>query len=138
MQEAIITMWRKYATFEADTNFTAWAAQIARYMVMNYYRKKKENIARFSQQAYEKIMEISDEMLHKSDDRMRALQGCIAKLKPEDTELLSLRYSKNKSVKQIARDMDRPLGGLYKVMIRIHSTLRNCVNKTLSAWDMPQ
>ena len=136
MQEATIVMWRKYDRFEKGSNFSAWGIQIARFLVMNYHRRRKENMRCFSQKAYENILEISDEILDTNDDRMNALQGCVAKLNDRDSELLNLRYSQNKPVCKIARDMNRSVAGLYKVMARIHGSLRDCVRKTLSAWEM--
>ncbi|MBI9019198.1 MAG: sigma-70 family RNA polymerase sigma factor [Phycisphaerae bacterium] len=137
MQETTIVMWRKYETYQMGTNFSAWGIQIARFLIMNYQRRRKDDMRRFSKDAYEKILEITNEIIDSNDDRMKALQGCVAKLNGNDSTLLDMRYSQNKTIQSIAKDMDRPIAGLYKVMTRIHGSLRDCVRKTLAAWEMP-
>ena len=70
------------------------------------------------------------------DDRLRSLQGCLAKLSAKDGELIRMRYSRNITIKEIAARSGRSVHTLYKTITRVHTNLQKCVRRTLKAWEM--
>lgn len=137
MQETMALMWERFEEFRAGTNFGAWGIRIARYKTLNFLKKNKRH-------AYEKfdetlINKIDDCYSHKKDEfryRLFALQECIKKLDKSDRKLIQIHYEDGLKINEMALHLNRPLPGLYKVMARIHTTLRKCVNHTILKWDL--
>lgn len=137
MQETLALMWERYGEFTPGTNFGAWGVKIARNKVLNFYQKKKSH----SSEKFDEFLlnQIEDHYHRKAGEmnhRLVALQDCIRKLNVRDRKLISILYGEGMKITELALHLNRPLQGLYKVVARIHSTLRNCVNKTILSWDM--
>jgi len=73
-------------------------------------------------------------MLSDMDDRLKALEYCVAKLNKQDRDLINLKYKKNMTIKNVARETKRPIHGMYKTMARIHNLLKQCISKRLVEW----
>jgi DNA-directed RNA polymerase specialized sigma24 family protein len=67
---------------------------------------------------------------------VRALNKCLGRLVEQDYKLLSLRYRKNLSVKQIAQMIGRSRTGLYQSYSRIFELLRVCIQKKLAQMEV--
>jgi RNA polymerase sigma-70 factor, ECF subfamily len=136
MQDVIALMWERFGEFESGTNFGAWGVTIARYKVLEYHHKKKNEYTFFSDRLFDYLSEISSQKINAIENQTKALQQCLLKLRESDRELIQHRYEKGLSIKQIAVNMQRSAGGMYKVMARIHHVLIRCVRLTLDAWEM--
>lgn len=136
MQNVVSLMWERFDEFEPGTNFGAWGVRIARLKALEYHRSKKRDYTFFSDELFDRLSLSACEKIEMMDDRLRALQHCLLKLRDSDRRLIQVRYEKGLSVKQIAETLQRPLPGLYKVMGRIHRALVRCVRMTLHAWEM--
>ncbi len=132
VQEIVGVMWLKYNTFTPDTNFWAWALQITRYQIMAYRQKKRTETRHFSAQTFALIQDDLMEDVQKDDYRRDALRVCIAKLKKDDRQLLQQRYQEGGSVKKFAKQIQKNVNTLYKLLNRIHIQLHNCVLRSLS------
>ena len=127
-------MWSKFNQFELGTNFYAWAAQIARNKILKYREKQKRRGFQFSSEVIAEILARNQSMLSDMDDRLKALEYCVAKLNKQDRDLINLKYKKNMTIKNVAQETKRPVHGMYKTMARIHNLLKQCINKTLVEW----
>lgn len=136
LQEVAATLWRKFDTFEEDSNFYGWAKQIAKYEISYYYRQKKKNVWKFDHDVLENIMDINEALDKSSDGRAIALQGCLKKLHESDINLIKLRYQRNMPARKIALDSDVSVSLLYKRLSAIYMMLRKCINRTLLGWDI--
>ena len=136
MQDTMMTTWEKFASFEEGTDFTAWAKQIARYKVMGYIRKNKnQSMVHFCDDVLEDLA--NREPAHASQSTyFEALHGCVDKLNGHSREIVRLRYAKNMKVKEIAERLDTTCNALSKHMSRVHHSLKNCIERTMRAWDL--
>ena len=73
MQEAVEVMWSKFDQFEPGTDFISWALRIARYRVLNYYKKKRTQRLRFSSEVIKDIDDRVVSATNKIDDYREAL-----------------------------------------------------------------
>lgn len=135
MQETMLVMWRKFAEFEPGTKFSAWGCKIARFLVLDYFRKKQSDVVRFDSDALEKIMH-SSAVTNDIDDRSDALHVCMQKLPEEMQKLIRLRYVGGHTIKQVAEKVSKPVHGMYKRIAKIHFLLQGCIEKTLAAWKV--
>ena len=135
LQETIIVMWRKFGGFEIGTNFTAWGVTIARFIIMRFRDKQRKSCVQFSEESIRAISN-REEVFDGIDERLRALESCLSKLPDRDSKLIRMRYEGKNTIKSIAQKVGRPVQGMYKAMARIHNSLHQCVERTLSAWEM--
>jgi RNA polymerase sigma-70 factor (ECF subfamily) len=135
MQETMLVMWRKFVEFELGTKFSAWGYQIARFLVLDYYRKKQSDVVRFDSYALEKIMD-SSANANDIDDKSDALHVCMKKLPEDMQKLIRLRYAGGHTIKQVAEKVGKPIHGMYKHIAKIHFLLQGCIEKTLAAWKV--
>ena len=135
MQETVMIMWDKFEEFTPGTDFAAWGMKISRYRIQKFRDKFKNKRLRFSGDAFEEIITRNGKALEKMDERLKALEMCVGKLKPRDGELIKMRYENGITTKELAKRVGRPIHGMYKSMARIHGVLYQCVNRTMSIWN---
>lgn len=137
MQEASLVMWRKFDQFDPDlpgSKFLDWAFMIARYEVLRYRRRKAVDRLVFSDDVYELLASEAEEMAAEthSEQRMKALQACTAKLDSGQRDLIRTAYADGVSIKEAAKTVGRTPTGLYKALARIRRNLRRCIDLNIS------
>jgi len=127
LQEASLTMWRKFDTFQPGTNFKGWALQVAKFTTFNHIRKLKNDRLVFKSSLIELIandVEAGQSML---ESRRLALSYCKTKLRESDSVVLSAYYFKGKSVVEYAESVNRTSNAIYKQLDRIRRDLLCCI-----------
>lgn len=135
LQETASLMWEKFDTYRPDTNFWAWARQIARYKISNYYRTKKREFS-LEEDLLDTLCAANEKVSKNLNERKAALTGCLKKLSEGDSALIRMKYFQKESFADIARHTNRSLHTLYKRVSFIYFLLQSCVHKTLAAWGM--
>lgn len=135
LQETASLMWEKFDTYRPDTNFWAWARQIARYKISNYYRTKKQEFS-LDEILLDHLSAANEKITKNVNERKAALTGCLKKLSIEDSKLIHMKYYQKVSIADIARHTNRSLHTLYKRMSFIYFLLQSCIRKTLLAWGV--
>lgn len=135
MQDTIIRLWSKFSTYTPSTNFSAWGISCARYVILEYQKKNRHLHVQFDSQALDNLSE-TFETDDNADNQIEALRNCLKKLPELHRHVIHLRYSENMTIKEIALKKQRPIHGMYKAMVKIHSLLQNCIEGTLRKWDM--
>jgi RNA polymerase sigma-70 factor (ECF subfamily) len=133
LQETAGILWSKFAEYETGSNFYAWARQIARYKVLEYYKRKKAVLVEV--ELLDRIQAASEPILDSIDERMAALRGCLKKLKPQDARLIHARFHENTTLKETAARTNQSVHTLYKRMAYIYTVLQVCIKKTLLTWE---
>jgi RNA polymerase sigma-70 factor (ECF subfamily) len=133
LQETSAVLWRKLDDFEPGTDFLAWALSIARFQVLNYRKKQRQNRARLSDQTVETLADQLMVFSERSDARRDALAECLAKLSSRDRELIQLRYQPEATTQSVATSVGRSLKAVYKALNRIHGQLLLCIRQTLAS-----
>ncbi len=133
LQETNVVIWSKYSQFRLGTNFVAWAFQIAKFEVLVYRDKKRNSKLRFSDDLISTIAAESEQTQDELDNRRTALQECLQKLRPQDRELIELRYEPGNRGNSVAETIGRPANSVYQSFSRIRKTLFECVTRRLSA-----
>ncbi len=134
MQQTLLLLWRNFSRYEAGTNFAAWAKEIAKYEIFNY-RKKKAKDCILDYDALEKVMEASVELVKTSDMRIDALEGCLKKLSEKNRSLINYRYYEGFSCRKISKEFNCPVSTIYKTFARMHTSLHECVRRTMDIWE---
>ena len=136
MQATSIVLWRKFDQYEPDTDFVAWACRIAKFEVNNFRRVKGRDRLFFDDSLLESLATVRLSMGEQLQTERELIDDCVAKLKPDDSELIRRCYSqKTVTAKDVAGELGRPTNTVYKALIRIRRTLYECVQRTSSARD---
>jgi RNA polymerase sigma-70 factor (ECF subfamily) len=131
MQETSLVAWRKFAQFDPNTNFLAWAGAIARFEALRHLRDRSRDRLTFSDELIELM---AAEAIDDTDtlERQRvALNRCLEKLEPAQQELLRLAYQPGVRFHEVAARLGRTVQGMYKTIQRLRARLTECVQAEL-------
>ena len=117
MQETFLTVSRKASTFEAGTNFVAWACGIARLKV-------RANV--LSEAAIIALTEDAPSTQFISETE-NALESCLEQLAPKIRDLLWRRYSRRQSSTEMAEAAGMTSTAVRVALTKARKALRDCV-----------
>ncbi len=130
-QQSSLILWRNFESFEIGTSFFSWASKIVYRQAKDFRKSAARRNAHFSDEILETIASRTSELAESLDERQWALDQCLAKLKPEQRQMLRLRYEEDGSVETVAQAMGRTADAVYKALARIRKSLSDCVNRAL-------
>ncbi len=131
MQETSTLMWSKFAQFEPDSDFFAWARTIAYYKVLNFRRQRAHSPINFSDELLELLHKDYDGAAKNSERQLDALDACMEKLDDKSRYLIHLRYSRSYCVKDIADRLGRNIKTVYYHLTRVQQMLLRCINRIM-------
>lgn len=134
-QEVSSLLWEQFDKFQEGSNFGAWAVSIAKFKVLEYLRQNKKNRTLFKPDIYQELSSLAEPESAGIDHRLKAFKNCLQKLDRTCRALLSLRYQKNLSMKEIAQQKGVTVGSMYRKISKVLSSLRKCVERTTVQWD---
>lgn len=133
LQETSARMWRKFDTFQAGTDFAAWASSFVRFSALNHYRKQRaDRRVTFSD---ELVALVADEVAAASESidlRREALRACLKRLPEKSRRLIDMRYQPGTTIKAMADALGRTADSVYKAVSRAHQALIRCVEESLA------
>ena len=134
VQEAVMTAWREFERFEANTNFKAWMFRI---LINTIYRLNKR-VARHSgpqlddahqdlhatmerEEAWNALLDSPEQLREMLDDR---LVVALDRLGDDERQCLLLRLLEGFSYKEISAMLDIPMGTAMSHVHRARLKLR--------------
>jgi RNA polymerase sigma-70 factor (ECF subfamily) len=131
-QRCTMILWKRFDHFEPGTNFFAWACQVVRFEVQKYRKNSARDKMVFSDAFTDAVDARTTSMQDTLQMRVAFLQECVGKLPARHREVLRLRYDEQRSVGSIAKLLNRPIDGVYKVLSRIRLSLYVCISRRLT------
>jgi RNA polymerase sigma-70 factor (ECF subfamily) len=134
LQDALCVLWEKIDDFQPGTNFMAWAGRVVYLKACEHRRRQAQpGGVLFGDEFLETVARdataLSDEMV----ERQRMLEDCVGKLRPDQKELLRLRYEQGADAAGIARALSRSAGAVRETLRRIRRALFDCISRGLAA-----
>lgn len=133
LQETKLVMWREFAQFQKGTNFGAWCCTIAYHRVMAHRKKLARQKLRFNDEFLQAVAAEIDASADRLQERSELLADCLAGLQPVHRQMIQLRYSQALEIEQVARQVGRTVGAIYRALSRIRRTLHECVSAAIAA-----
>ncbi len=130
-QDIFVKLVEKIDTFDKDRGrFTVWFWQMARNVLIDYYREKKE--APFSAFEDDVVAAMATTEMPNIEERMRysKLREFLATLQHEERELFELRYVVEMPYKEIAVVLAKSEGSLRVAALRIKEKVRRELGNT--------
>lgn len=133
LQNANVVIWSKCHQFEAGTNFFAWAAKISSLEILKYRQRFARDRLQFSDEFVRTVADRLEEDSTQFELRRKALARCLTKLRPDDREIIQLRYAEGADGKSVASFLGRPANSVYQSLGRIRRTLLGCIERQLKS-----
>lgn len=137
-QETNQHLWEQRASYERGTSFKAWAYRVAYFKTLAA-RRDRARAARhvFGESFIERLAQVAEQRDDERAARLGALEGCLAKLRPQDRRLLSVRYVDGESLSDYAKSHSVSPASVHKTISRLRLALRQCINRHLAKEGNP-
>jgi RNA polymerase sigma-70 factor, ECF subfamily len=132
LQRASITMWRKFDTFEADSDFLAWASTVAFYEAKNFQRVAARSRLRFDADLLATFASERLPDLRHHDERMEVLQRCVRELDEKSQRLLQAIYTDGVEIAALAERLGLAPQTLYNRIGAIRRELAEAIARRLA------
>ncbi len=134
VQEVFLTVTAKANDFEEGTNFKAWVITIARFKVLEHFRREKRTRNRLSDELIELLASEADEPdVERDSELMGALSKCIEKLAPKPRRMIELQYREKMKPGAIADHLGWESNAVYVALSRARADLRKCIERKVGA-----
>jgi RNA polymerase sigma-70 factor (ECF subfamily) len=138
LQNVSMAVVRKYAEYDRNKPFVAWAIGIARNEVLAYRRRKGVYRQFFDEESFEKIGAAFAAEEDDVNPVLEALQKCMMQVSEKSRRLLLLRYIEDLRYEDMAKKLNSSLGSIKVAMHRLRAALRDCVERRMNnARSMP-
>lgn len=133
LQNTLSILWKKFDRFDPETDFVAYANAIAKYEIMNYFRKSKKNQKlHFDETLHKIIEEESESTSHLFNQRRDAMKECFKEFTAKDKQLIKMRYEQDLSFSKIGKRLCISSPAALKKISNIHSRLIRCIRLRLA------
>lgn len=133
LQETNLVLWEKRAAFQAGTNFRAWACAVARLEVKTHRRKLlRLGKVTLDEDLAEQLAQHCEAPSGEVDERLRALDRCLGRLRENERQLLEHRYFSKLPLEKFAVRCGRSVESLRVTLFRVRAGLRKCINGELT------
>lgn len=126
VQQASLTMWRKFDQYQEGTSFRNWAFQIAKFTTMNYQTKMKRSRLVFSDELLDILADEGKGRAEELEAKRRAVKFCVSKLMGDEQTMLNGCYKEGGSIKQFAKNMGLTVNTVYKRLNKVRINLLKC------------
>ena len=131
LQETALVIFRRFADYDGQRPFLAWALGIARFQVMGLRRDAARSPVAFDDALLAQFTDTWAELAPVASDRGAALQSCIERLAAHARRLVQLRYFEDLTAAQIAHRLGGNGPAVRVSLQRIREQLRTCVERQL-------
>lgn len=131
MQELAAVLWSKFAEYDPERPFRAWALGIARNLLYQHYDRCRRRQRLLSHEALEALEQACRELPEDFDRERHALRDCLATLGERARELVRLRYDLDLGVDQMAERTGSSFEAVKKALVRIRRQLADCCSRRL-------
>ncbi|MDP4222551.1 MAG: sigma-70 family RNA polymerase sigma factor [Bacteroidota bacterium] len=136
--EAFGKAFRNLDSFTPDFAFSTWLFKIATNNCIDFIRKKQTSPSPIDQlqddldsltvNIQSDLPDPEESLIN--DQKIAVLRGIVNQLKPRYRRLIELRYYKEYSYEEIAKELDLPIGTVKAQLFRAKSLLYNIFIKT--------
>jgi len=131
LQTICVKLWQKAGERDATRPFLPWAFGIARFTILAHLRDRGRERLIFDEDVVASMSSDTELTAERYDDRLEAMRLCLESLGEKDRELLRLHYAVGRSIKDLARELERGESALKMNLLRLRAQLGQCVSRRL-------
>jgi RNA polymerase sigma-70 factor (ECF subfamily) len=134
LQKANVVLMEKMSEHLATgQEFLPWAFKVCSYEVLADRRDRARDRLRFDPALLDVIAEESARRLEHFGTRQAALEGCLAKLAPNQRDLVLRRYAEGGSVEGLAAELGRTPASVSQTLYRLREVLLECIRRSTAS-----
>ena len=133
LQETALVLFRRFGEYDGARPFLAWALGVARFQVLGFRRDQARSFLTFDAELLERFTEQWADAAPVADQRVEALQECLAKLAGRARAVVELRYFEELTAEEIARRSGGHGAAVRVTLQRIRERLRECITRRMQA-----
>lgn len=137
LQETSVVLFRRFAEYDDDRPFVAWALGIAKFRILGMLRDQARSRVLFDGELLERFTQSWSDLAPRLSDRSGALEECLERLAARARRLVRLRYFDEQTSEEIARRVGGTAAAVRVALQRIREQLRECVERRLQAGGEP-
>ncbi len=135
-QTAVLTLWKKFDTYDESRPFGPWARGVAMKEVLQMRRESGRRPTPFSPETVQAILEsfeLKEAKLADSSNEQEALEKCVGVLPQRWRKLLELRYREGLRLSDLATRIGNSLAATQRDISRARQQLAECVKRRLAS-----
>lgn len=133
LQETSVALYRKFAEYDPQKPFLAWAYGFAYLEVLKQRERNQRRTRHFSRELVERLAVERQEHEPVLQARLQALEHCLQELPPDDRELIRQRYQGQKRTEELMHQFGSSRRTFFRKLDRIRRSLLDCINRRLAA-----
>ena len=137
LQNTNLVIWEKAAEYDRSREFRPWAYKIAYLQVMAFRKKQQRDRLIFDDDFMRGIAEDIARRNEQLEDRLEALDLCIARLPKHQQQIVRKRYAMGVGVQDIAKQLGQKANTLAVLLYRVRKALAVCVEQATSQGGRP-
>jgi RNA polymerase sigma-70 factor (ECF subfamily) len=131
LQETSVSLYRKFAEYDSEKPFLAWAYGFAYLEVLKQRERNERGTRHMKQELVELLSRERQEQETELHDRLAALENCLEQLPPMDRELIRLRYHSGSPVDDLIVQLGTSRRTFFRNLDRVRRALLECINRKL-------
>jgi RNA polymerase sigma-70 factor (ECF subfamily) len=132
VQDVAAKAWERLDTYDPQRPFEAWLITLARYEVLSYFKARKRDRLVLDEHVAERVADTMQSMTDRNElFTLDALERCLARVRPDDRELLRQRFDLNKTGEAIAAALKVSGATVSRRLARIYAGLLVCVKSAM-------
>ena len=133
LQETSLALYRKFDAYDATRPFLPWAYRFAYLQVQKHREKAVRSPLLFSEDVMDLLTHDRGQMEAELDQRLHLLDECLAKLTPQDKELVTRRYAMRQGAQEMMQQFAMSRRTLFRNLELLRQRLHECVTRQLQS-----
>lgn len=133
LQETSLALYRKFEAYDASRPFLPWAYRFAYLQVQKHREKSAKSPLLFSEDVMDLLAHDRERIEPELDQRLQLLDGCLAKLTPQDKELVTSRYAMRQGAEEMMQRFAMSRRTLFRNLELLRQRLHDCVTRQLQS-----
>ena len=133
LQETSLALYRKFDAYDASRPFLPWAYRFAYLQVQKHREKAARSPLLFSEDVMDLLAHDRERMEPELDQRLQLLNRCLAKLTPQDKELVTSRYAMRQGAEEMMQRFAMSRRTLFRNLEMLRQRLHECVTRQLQS-----
>jgi len=131
LQDTAATLWGKFDTFTPNSDFLAWAYQVARFKVQQHHTRQTRRRCLFSRAFVDLVAAKAEGMKDDLGELEEYLAECMKRLPDADREVVQRCYGTDSTVASVADELGRPVNTIKSVLKRARLNLYECIQRAV-------
>lgn len=131
VQQVALALWERFDDYDPARPFAPWACAFAVNLARQWLTRQQRWQAVLNGNLANELIRRREELLTEMDSRFRHLEKCLNKLPADQRLLIEGYYQRRTPVDALAQEAGRTVDAVYKVLQRLRTALRACIERSV-------